>query len=610
MRTRKAQFAFVVALAAVLVFGLAPLPSRAESSGAIVDGTAPAATVGDAATGCTWTRLSGNVSYQNGNGHILESAFAAGEDSQVETIILASEDSPAAAAAACGLAGAREAPIVMTPAGKLSAEAKYELQQYAPLNVVMVGFSNSKGRVAVRKAVSNALSDSAPLINANLYASSASAISYKAYDSYGPGNALENYFSDSKTAIVASAAHVSDIATVGAYAYVTKSPIFLSETGTTLSNDIVSALVKGGFETVVLAGSTDEVSRAVEKSVSSSGFGGTVLRWGAASGTDACANSAAIVTAEVATGTLGYDKLALAAASDIPDAIMGASACGENGAPLLVAGASAADWSASVVGVIEPNKDALSTGYVLGTRAKLSADFVERLQRIWSESSASDLNYATISVSPQSFAYTGAAVRPEVTVVAADGSAVPSSKYLMSYYDSATDRRVSAPTAAGTYTITASGIADDCTNSRSTTFSIKAPASLKSGKVSYKVLTGSTVAVKKVAASAKGTFKIPADIEGYTVTAVSARALSGCKKLTSVSFASKKLASIGANAFKGCKKVRKITFSSTKIAKVGSKAFAGVAKNCVVKVPASCAGKYGKLFRSKGLPNTAKVKKA
>lgn len=134
------------------------------------------------------------------------------------------------------------------------------------------------------------------------------------------------------------------------------------------------------------------------------------------------------------------------------------------------------------------------------------------------------------------------------------------------------------------------------------------------GKLIYKVTgTGTVTLVKPVSKSVKKV-NIPATvkIEGFTfrVTAVSAKAFAGCKKLKTVTIGAN-VSSIGKQAFKNCKKLSKITIRSTKLtkAKVGTGAFKGIAKKATIKVPKKKLKAYKKFLRKKGVGKKVKIKK-
>lgn len=134
------------------------------------------------------------------------------------------------------------------------------------------------------------------------------------------------------------------------------------------------------------------------------------------------------------------------------------------------------------------------------------------------------------------------------------------------------------------------------------------------GKLVYKVTgTGTAALVKPVSKSIKKV-DIPASvkIDGFTfqVTAISAKAFAGCKKLKTVTIGAN-VRSIGKQAFKNCKKLSKITIRSTKLTngKVGAGAFKGIAKKATIKVPKKKYKAYKKILRKKGAGKKVKIKK-
>ena len=134
------------------------------------------------------------------------------------------------------------------------------------------------------------------------------------------------------------------------------------------------------------------------------------------------------------------------------------------------------------------------------------------------------------------------------------------------------------------------------------------------GKLVYKVTgTGTATLVKPVSKSIQKV-NIPASvkIDGFTfqVTAVSAKAFSGCKKLKTVTIGVN-VRSIGKQAFRNCKKLTKIIIRSSKLTKgkVGAGAFKGIAKKATIKVPKKKFKAYKKFLRKKGAGKKVKIKK-
>ena len=93
----------------------------------------------------------------------------------------------------------------------------------------------------------------------------------------------------------------------------------------------------------------------------------------------------------------------------------------------------------------------------------------------------------------------------------------------------------------------------------------------------------------------------------FTVVSIEKKALSGYKKLTTVTIGSK-IKTIGASAFLQCGKLKKITIKATGLNKVGKNALKGIYKKAVIKVPKKKLKVYKKLLKGKGQKKTVKIK--
>lgn len=134
------------------------------------------------------------------------------------------------------------------------------------------------------------------------------------------------------------------------------------------------------------------------------------------------------------------------------------------------------------------------------------------------------------------------------------------------------------------------------------------------GKGIYKVLgTGSQASVEYTApAKQLKTISVPDTVtiknKTFYVTAVSANAFKGCKKLRSVTIG-KNVKTIGSKAFYGCKSLKTINCKSMKLKKVGKNAFKGIHKKAKIKAPKSKLKAYKKLFKGKGQAKSVKIQK-
>ena len=112
---------------------------------------------------------------------------------------------------------------------------------------------------------------------------------------------------------------------------------------------------------------------------------------------------------------------------------------------------------------------------------------------------------------------------------------------------------------------------------------------------------GSEVRFSKAKAGIKA-LSIPATIKykgvTYKVTAISANAVKGNKKIKSVTIGAN-VKSIAAKAFNNCPKLKTVTIKSTKLTKktASKKSFSKVNKKMVIKVPKKVKKTYAKIFK-------------
>ena len=133
-----------------------------------------------------------------------------------------------------------------------------------------------------------------------------------------------------------------------------------------------------------------------------------------------------------------------------------------------------------------------------------------------------------------------------------------------------------------------------------------------SGNGVYKI-SGSSATLLKPKNKSITSLSIPATISvngrKYNVTAVSAKACKGLKKLKTLTIGAN-VDSIGAYAFQNCSKLKTITIRTTKLTSknVKSKAFKGTPKTVKVKVPKKVKKAYKKWLTKKGISKKAKIK--
>ncbi len=157
---------------------------------------------------------------------------------------------------------------------------------------------------------------------------------------------------------------------------------------------------------------------------------------------------------------------------------------------------------------------------------------------------------------------------------------------------------------------------NDGANSSSGKKPLAVGSKFRSGKGWYRVTKsaakGGTVTYLKPASRNYRTAVIPAAVKRrgitYQVKAVSAKALKGNKRLSTVTVG-KNVETIGASAFEGCKKLKKIIIKTRTLKKVGRNALKGINRTCKIKVPKKMQKKYAAKFKKKGQKPGVKIVK-
>lgn len=237
-----------------------------------------------------------------------------------------------------------------------------------------------------------------------------------------------------------------------------------------------------------------------------------------------------------------------------------------------------------------------------------------------------NLNECIISVDMSNTTYTGADIKPQVTVKHGTKTLVEGTDYIVSYQNNVnigtakaivTGKNNYTGTVEKTFTIAAKSgsihIAGaykyEITNADEVAF-----AGLKNAKTS-KVNIPKTVAIggksfkiTSIADNALKKSKATSVTIGGNVKTIGNSAFENCSKLTKVTVGAGVIR-IGSKAFKNCKKLGTITVKSSKLNTVGVKAFSGIKANAKIKVPAKKLKAYKKLFKGKGQGKKVKITK-
>lgn len=237
-----------------------------------------------------------------------------------------------------------------------------------------------------------------------------------------------------------------------------------------------------------------------------------------------------------------------------------------------------------------------------------------------------DLKNCIISVNTANAAYTGAEVKPSVTVKEGAKTLKEGTDYTVSYQNNinigtakviVTGKNHYAGTVEKTFAIaaktgsihTVGAYKYRITSANETAFvglksaktsKVNIPGTVKIGGKDFKVTSIANNALKKSKATSISI--------GANVRTIGNSAFENCSKLTKVTVGAG-VTKIGTKAFMGCKKLKTITIKSLKLKTVGKKALSGIKSNAKVKVLKKKLKEYQKLFKGKGQGKKVKITK-
>ena len=259
-------------------------------------------------------RLSGESRYDTMQ-QVVDAGF-----SETGTVILATGENYPDALAASALAGAENAPLLLTESISLSAQAKSSIETLGARRVIILG-----GEAAICASVEESLRSSGLDIT-------------RIYDDTRQGTALQIYKelqmqeASFDTVIVASGNTPWDALSVSPYAYKNTLPVVLTETDGTLSADAYDLIKSStGVKNVVIVGGSAVVSESVEHTLAE--YGLNVERWW---GQTRYETSASIAQKTLDCG-MSISTCAIATGENFPDALAGGALVGAKGGVMLLA---------------------------------------------------------------------------------------------------------------------------------------------------------------------------------------------------------------------------------------------------------------------------------
>lgn len=281
-----------------------------------------------------------------------------------ETVIIARGNDFPDALAASALAGAKDAQVLITESNALTAETKAEIKRLGAKNAIVLGdkWSISENTFNEIKALMSGTTT-------RIGGADRLETAYEIYKS--------NAGNWGKTAIVATGEKAADSLSISSVAYALEAPIFLAAKDGTVSQDVLDALSKGGFERVVVLGDewsvSDDSVASIKKVVSNTERLGGVDRY-----------ETSQMTAEWAVKNCSFDysNAMLTAGRDdkYADALVSSSLGGKNASPLLLID-EGEPASFIISKVIAPNKDGVEKAYVLGDKWTVSDDLFAAIEK-------------------------------------------------------------------------------------------------------------------------------------------------------------------------------------------------------------------------------------
>ena len=303
-----------------------------------------------------WTRLAGTGALDTMVA-IVEPLFPTSE-----TVVIASAGGYWDALAANSLAGAKDAPVLLTDSLKLSEQTKKLIQKIKPKEAIICG-----GLFSVSEAVAKEIEKLGCTVDR---VSGASAIDTAV-------EIAKRVVPTAKptTCLVATAGTFQDALSAASFAYAKRTPIYLvdGETGE-LSAETLADMKSAGFEQAVVVGGEywipNQALAAIEKET-----GARTMRL---AGADAYETSAEFAKWALGQG-MKANNLGIATSGTYEDALTGAAYCGKAGSVLLLADNSNA---ANITGFVAQNNARILNGVVFGGEYWIGNNILELAREV------------------------------------------------------------------------------------------------------------------------------------------------------------------------------------------------------------------------------------
>ena len=364
--------AFACAIAVVLLAVFMSVPAFANEGASSVGGSAKAihnapltagtislTTQGDALStqaSPQWIRLYGNTALDTMR-EISKTGF-----STSDVAVVATMSGYWDALSASSLAGAYQAPVLLTDGKSLSPQTSAELDRLKAKTVFIVG-----GPAAVSDTVKSQLSAKGLAVTR---LSGPTAIE----TATAVADYVKKLGKTGKRCIVATIDSYHDALAIAPYAYAYGAPIFLTNPGgKSLTSGTISTIKAGGYTQATIVGGTAAVSSGVQSQLNSTGIA-NVNRLG---GAQAYETATLIAKWEKDQG-MKVDKMGIACGTGYWDALTGAALCGKNKSIILLADNS--NYRNAVI-TINGWRSQISIGYVFGGSEAVQDKTLDRVNR-------------------------------------------------------------------------------------------------------------------------------------------------------------------------------------------------------------------------------------
>ena len=314
-----------------------------------------------------WERLAG----ASGTGALGTQNAITGKIARSDVAVIVTNAHFRDALAAAALAGAHNAPILMTAPGSLSALTKNELTRLGVKTVYIVGNTADVSAAAEEQLRALPKVTEVTRISGSGVSGKAAAAAQFAAETVRP-----------KTVIIATQKSFKDALSVSPYAFAAKAPILYLETNLTLSAETLAFIKKTGATQAVIVGGPKAVPDAVKTQLSKN----TAVKSFTRLGGSGCYNTSRIIAewemGKLANGTgakagtlyryvsvafqpsvkLGVNNAGVSRGDNWKDAVAGSALCGMNRAILLLADST----NSANTAVVRLYKKNVARGFVFG----------------------------------------------------------------------------------------------------------------------------------------------------------------------------------------------------------------------------------------------------